>query len=618
MPSVRRTKPLSQAVSQSLRHTLTHLKTHARCAMSALGLALLGTTITSHAATNPADPNKVIHVIFSAPDDGFDLVHSSNYNSGVIGSAINETLLTYDYLARPAKLVPNTATAMPEVSDGGKVYVFHLKQGILFAPDAAFKGKPRELTAADYAYTLKRFLDPKNRSPSAGFLMGKIVGLDEQAAKAKSSGKFDYDAPIAGLETPDRYTLKITLKQPDYNFLYVIAYSGFGAVAREVIEAYGSNSGQHPVGTGAYMLEKYVPRSKIVLTANPNYRGFVWDFKSTGDPWDAHVIQEMQGKHMPQVGKVMVDYIDEEQSMWLAFKSKQVDYEGMPQLVAPMVLDGDKLKPEYTAQGIRLYRQSDPEVTYTLLNYKDPVIGGTSLEKVALRRAIIMAYSVREEIDKVRKGQAKKREGIIPEGVAGYDPSYVSSVRYDPDLANKLLDHFGYKRGADGFRTLPDGKPLVIKITTESGSTSTVMSEIWKRGLDQIGIHAEFPVSNFADNLKAANQCKLQMWGGAWIADFPEGENFMQLMYGPNAGGGNNSCYTSKAYDALYDKARSIPPGPERMQLYNQMNRQFEADGVWSMGVSRIRNVMLRPWVLGYKAHPFILANWQYLDIAPH
>ncbi len=610
MLSVLRTKPIVIGI-----HT-TWLK---RClGSSVLGVVLACGAVNAYGATNPADPNKVLHINFTAPDDGFDLVHSANFNSGVIASSINETLLTYDLLASPAKLIPNTVEAMPEISDGGKTYVFHLKKGIFFAPDAAFKGQSRELTAADYAYTLKRFLDPKNRSPSQNFLQGKIVGLDELAKKAQATGRFDYDAPIAGLQTPDRYTLRITLNQPDYDFLYVIAYSGFGAVAREVIDMYGSASGQHPVGTGPYMLHQYVPRSKIVLVANPLYRGFVWDFKSSGDPRDAQVIKEMQGKHMPQVGRVEVSYIEEEQSIWLAFQAKQLDYVATPQLVAPKVLDGAKLRPEYAEQGIRLYRKPDTEVTYTLLNYKDPVIGGTSLEKVALRRAIIMAYSIKEEITQLRRGQAIRREGIIPEGVGGYDPNYLSSVRYDPDLANKLLDHFGYKRGADGFRTLPNGQPLRLKIAVESGGTSTILSEIWKRGLDQIGIHADFVVSNFADNLKAADTCKLQMWGGAWIADYPEGDNFMQLFYGPNAGIGNSSCHTNPAFDALYRKALTLPPGAARQPLYNEMNRIIEADSVWAVGVSRVRNVLLRPWVLGYKSHPFILSNWQYLDVTKH
>jgi len=572
----------------------------------------------AHAAS-PADPSKVVRVAFEAADDGFDLAHTINLYSGWVGEAIFEPLLTYDYVARPAKLVALAAEAMPEVGDGGKTYVFRIKKGIYFTPDAAFKGKRHELTAQDYIYTIERLVDPKNRSPSANFVEGKIVGLDDLARAAKKSGHFDYDAPVAGLRAVDRYTLRIELNKPDYNFLYVMAYSGLGAVAREVIEAYGSQSGQHPVGTGPYMLSEYVARSKIILTANPDYRGYIWDFKSSGDAWDDQMVRDMKGKKMPQIGRVEISIIEEEQSRWLAFADKQLDFDKLPQVAAPTVLDGDKLKPEYAAQKITLNRVVAPEIIYTSFNMKDPVIGGYGKEKIALRRAVSMIYSLKDDIAQARNGQAVKAQMIIPIGVVGHDEHYRTSIdEYNIDLANQLLDRFGYKRGADGYRSMPDGKPLRLKLTGEPNATSKIYAEIWKRGLDQIGVHAEFLTSNFADNLKAATECKLMIWGTAWQADYPEGQNFLQLLYGPNAGQGNNSCYQSAAYDALYVKAMGLPPGPERSALYAQMNRQMEADTPWVLNLSRVRNWVVRPWVKGFKKHPILNADWQYLDIEKH
>ncbi|RJX33230.1 MAG: heme-binding protein [Oxalobacter sp.] len=562
-----------------------------------------------------ADPNKVIRTVFEAADDGFDMVRTQNYYSGWVADAIFETLLTYDYLARPAKLVPRTAEAMPVVSDHGKTYTFRIKQGIFFTPDPVFKGQKRELTAQDYVYAIKRLMDPANRSPSAGFVEGKIVGLDALAAKAKKTGHFDYDTPVAGLRALDRSTLQIRLNAPDANFSYVLAYGGLAAVAREVIEAYGLQSGQHPVGTGPYLLKQYVPRSKIVLEANPDYRGFVWHFAPSDDPDDAQIVKDMQGKTMPQVGRVDIAIIEEEQSRWLAFQEGKIDFDKLPQLAAPDVLAGDTLKPQYVSQGLRLVRMIEPEVTYTLFNMQDPIVGGVTKEKIALRRAIAMVYSVADEIVLLRRGQASKAHMIVPAGVVGHDPSYRTSISYDPGLANRLLDHFGYQRGAEGYRSLPDGKPLMLKIQTEAGASAKLVSEIWKRGLDQIGVRVEFVVSNFADNVKAATECKLMMWGSAWHADFPEGENFVQLLYGPNAGRGNHSCYRSPRFDALYRKALALPPGQARNQVYAQMSRQMEADTVWSLHVSRVRNWLVRPWVLGFKKHPIMQSDWQYLDV---
>lgn len=581
-------------------------------------LCLVTCCVTHAMNAAAADPDKVVRMAFEAPDDGFDPVHTTNLYSAWVGEAIYEPLLGYDYLARPAKLIPKTAETMPEIADGGKTYTFRVKKGIYFAPDPVFKGVRRELIANDYAYSFMRMVDPKNRSPAINFIEGKIVGLDELAAKAKKSGRFDYDAPVAGLRVLDRYTLRVHLNAPDYNFLYAVAYHSFSGVAREAVDAYGEQIGQHPVGTGPYMLQQYVPRSKIILVTNPEYRGYVWDFQSSGDAWDEQMVRDMRGKKMPQVGRVEISIIEEEQSRWLAFQGQQLDVDKLPQTAAPTVMDGANLKPEFVAEGIRLYRLIDPEITYHLFNLRDPVIGGYGPEKIALRRAIAMAYSNRDEIIQLRMGQAIKAEMIVPPGVMGHDPGYRSSIAYEPVLANKLLDRFGYRRGADGFRTLPDGTPLLLKIRSQANATDKIVSEIWKRGLDQIGIRVEFSTSNFADNLKAATECKLMMWGAAWYADFPEGENFLQLLYGPNAGRGNHACYQSPAYDALYKEAITLPPGPQRAQLYLQMNRQMEADTAWALHTTRVRNWLVRPWIKGFKKHPILQADWQYMDVEKH
>lgn len=567
-------------------------------------------------AKTPAQADKVLRIAFEAPDDGFDMVKTFNFYSGNVADVIFERLLQYDYLASPVKLVPSTAESMPIIQEHGKVYIFKIKPEIYFTNDPAFKGKRRELVAEDYVYSIKRILDPKNHSSSFAFIDHKIVGANVLVDQAKKSGRFDYDAPIEGVKALDRYTIQFTLTQPDYNFPYILAYSTFGAVAREVVEYYKDRLGMHPVGTGPYMLSKYVPRSKIELVANPDYRGFVWNYKSTGTAWDNQLVKEMTGKKMPQIGKVNISIIEEEQSRWLAFKSKQLDFDKLTSSSVPKVLDqNNQLKAEMKQQGILLYPNKEAEITYTMLNMRDPIIGGKSLDKVALRRAIAMSFNLDEYIRILRKGQAVKAEMLVPAGVNGHNPNYRSSIGYNPVLANKLLDHFGYKKAADGYRTLPNGNPLTLKINTESGSASVMYSELWKKNLDAIGIRAEFKVSNFADNLKAATQCQYMIWGGAWHADYPEGENFTQLLYGPNVGRANQSCYQSVAYDRLYKQAMQHAP-EQRMPFYEKMSRQIEADHPFILQDTRIRNWVIQPHVQGFKAHPIMNTNWQYLDIA--
>jgi peptide/nickel transport system substrate-binding protein len=566
-----------------------------------------------------ADMNKVIRHVFPAGEEGFDPAAAHDLYSGTVEQAIFETLLTYDYLARPSKLVPLTAEALPEVTDKGQTYTIRLKKGIYFTPDPAFKGVARELTAADYVYSWKRLMDPAIHSPWTWLLDGKIVGLDEVAEKAKKDGKFDYGAKVAGLEAIDRYTLRIRLKQPDYNLSYVLAHEPTSAVAHEVIAAYGDSGGRamsNPVGTGAYKLAKWIRSSKIYLEANPGFRGFTWDFKAGSDPDDARIVAEMKGKKMPQVGRIEISIMEEDQSRLLAFQNGELDLMNMEGPLAPKVLNGGTLTPDMQKKGIRLSRFVDPEISYHYWNMMDPVVGGLTKEKIALRRAMAMAYPVEEEIRVVRNNQAVEAQFPVPPGVVGYDPNYRSSVKYDPAAANALLDKFGYKKGADGYRTLPDGKPLVIRYASRPDSLGRQQDEMWKKAFDGIGIRMEVQKDKFAELLKLEKQCKLQMRTASWIADYPDADNFMQLLYSKNIYQSNNACANIPEYDKLYEQSLRMPDSPERNRLYHEMAKVIEAYAPWRLDISRYRNMLVQPRVQGFKKHPILHNEWQYIDVS--
>ncbi len=566
-----------------------------------------------------ADPSKVLRISFPVQETGFDPVRVSDLYSNTVNEAIFDRLLTYDYLARPAKLVPMIAESMPEISDNGRTYIFKLRRGIYFTPDPAFKGVKRELVAEDFVYAFKRFADPKHRSPWWFMLEGKIDGLDELAEASKKSGRFDYNATVPGMVALDKYTLRFKLKAPDYLFLYTCAHVPFGAIAREVVEAYGDDIQAHPVGSGPYILKEWKRGTKITLEANPDYRGFTWDFQPTDDPWDQSLVKDMRGKAMPQIGRVEISIIEEDQSRWLAFNQKELDYLALPATFRPQVFNADnKLNQEWIDQGVTLFRAIDPDISYTFFNFRDPLVGGFSKEKIALRRAVIMGYNLGEEIRIIRKYQAVQAQMPVPVGVVGHDARYRSINQYDPALANKLLDYFGYKKGADGFRTLPDGKALTLRLATQSSAIDREFNELWRKSMDAIGVRMEFDNSKFSDNLKAAKACKLMMWQAGWIADYPDGDNFMQLLYGPNTGQSNNGCYESKMFDALYVKSRALrTDSPERALLFLEMTRQMEVDGAWSLQISRERNQLLRPWVKGYKKNPILQAEFIYMDLEP-
>jgi len=330
------------------------------------------------------------------------------------------------------------------------------------------------------------------------------------------------------------------------------------------------------------------------------------------------MIAQMKGRKMPAVGRVEISIIEEDQARWLAFQNRELDIMNMEGPLAPQALVDGKLKPELAVKGIRLDRIVDPEISYVYWNLQDPVVGGLSKEKVALRRAMAMSYNVEQDIKVIRNGQAVAATYPIPPGVVGNVAGWKSSVKYDPAGANALLDKFGYKKGADGFRTLPDGKPLVVTLFSRPDSLGRQQDELWKASLDAIGVKMDVHKDKFAELLKLEKQCKVMSRPAAWIADYPDGDNFMQLLYGPNTGASNGGCAKIPEYDALYAKTARMPPGPERDKLYQEMTRIAEAYAPWRLTISRYRNQLLQPRVEGYKKHPILRAQWQYLDVAPN
>ena len=570
-------------------------------------------------SADAADINKVVRLAFPVAETNFDPVRVSDRYSSFIIEAIYDSLLTYDYLARPVKLVPNVAASMPEVADGGATYTFHIKKGVYFADDPAFKGKRRELTAQDFAYSIRRFYDPELRSPNLYLFEGKIIGADEVMEQAKKTGKYDYDAPIAGLQVLDRYTLRIRLKHPDYNFLYVMAMPLVMGMARDAVEYYGGDVRAHPVGTGAFMLKEWRRSSRIVLEANPNFRVEYYAGSKGETPEDAAIYRNLQGKRLPIVGRIEVAIIEEPQPRWLAFYNGELDYiEDVPNEFINIVAPGGKLAPGLVRRGVRMQREPQLEVTETAFyNMRDPVIGGYSVDKVALRRAMNLGYNQPAEILIARKGQAIAAESPIPPGAAGYDPNFHSiGPEYNPAKAKAILDTFGYlDRDGDGYREMPDGRKLVLEFGSPPASRD--LDKIWKDSMDAIGIHIKFKKEKWPDLNKETRASKLQVGSFlAWYADYPDGDNFLQLLYGPNSSPQSNSAnFALPAFDRLYEKARRLPDSPERTQLYEQMTELFLVYAPWKLGVHRLQTHLNQPWLLNYKKHPIVLEGWKYLDV---
>ena len=565
-----------------------------------------------------ADPRKVIRVAYPSPERGFDCARESDELTGTVCDNIYDALLQYDHLARPIRLQPRAAVALPEVTDGGRTFTFRIKPGIHFTPDPAFDGKPRELVASDYVYSLKRLFDPKVRAQWLFLLEGKVAGADKLVQEAKRAGTLDYDRPIEGLQALDRYTFRLKLVEPDYNMLYILTMPATAAVAREVVERYGEAFPEHPVGTGPYKLAEWRRSARIVLEANPDFREEYFQTAGGEDERDARIAAHLAGKRLPLVGRIEVSIIEERQPIWLAFLNGEHDYvRPVPPEFIDQAVPGGRLAPALAKRGIQVRPDEIAWITYTTFNMNDPVVGGYTPEKVALRRAISLAYPIHEEIAIVYKNQALQIDSPIAPGMAGYTPETSPTLEYNPAKAKALLDMFGYvDRDGDGFREMPDGAPLVIDQASVPDQRARARNQLWQRAMEDIGIRMTFnKVEKMPELRKQAQLGRMQCFTYGWIADYPDGENFLQLFWTKSIGGANYAMFSHPEFDRLYERVKTMPDTPERTELYRRMVHIIWVYNPWRVNSLMRNTILIHPWVVGYKKHPFAHEPWRYLDI---
>ena len=580
------------------------------------------------AATGAAAPPKTLRVMFNSAESSFDPARITDLYSRAVTAHIFEALYGYDALARPAQAVPQLAAALPEVSDDFKTWTVRLKAGVLFADDPAFQGRPRELVAEDVIYSFKRLVDPANKSPQATTLLDEgIVGLAELRQAALADRKtFDYAAPVAGLVALDRHTLRFTLKAARPRFIQILSAPDYlGTQAHEVVAMYGESIGEHPVGSGPFKLVQWVRGSKIVLERNPRYREVFYDARPAADDAAGQaILARFKGRRLPMVDRVEVAIIEENQPQWLAFLNHEIDAlvantGSVPLEFAMLAVPQGRLAPNLARRGIQLHRSLRSDCAMAYFNMEDPVVGGYTADKVALRRALSLAYDVEREVRLVRRGQAVPAQSPVVPGTTGYDASFRSEMgEYNVARAKALLDLHGYiDRDGDGWRELPDGKPLKLVMSTEPEQIYRLFNDVWRRCLAAVGVRCDFEIAQWPSHMKAALGGSLQMWMLGSSADVPDGQNALARWYGPQSGQQNLARFKLPAFDALYERMQALPDGPERQALFLECKRLAVAYMPYKVLVHRVANELLHPWVSGYRRAPFWQNWWHQVDIDP-
>ncbi|AMO23995.1 ABC transporter substrate-binding protein [Ramlibacter tataouinensis] len=591
------------------------LRTAQRAALMALACLAL-------AAPAQAAPEKVLRYAFPVAETGFDPAQLNDLYSRIITANMFDALYGYDYLARPARIKPVLADGMPVISPDFKTYTVKMRRGIYFADDPAFEGRRREVTAADVVFSYKRIMDPRNKSPLvSGLEEEKILGLSELRKKALAGdARFDYDTEIEGLRALDRYTVQFKLGEPRPRFTLTLADPGiFGVVAREVIEKYGDAIMEHPVGTGPFMLKEWRRSSKITLVRNPGYREQLYDAQPpANDPQSQALAAKMKGRRLPMIDRVEVSIIDDPQPRWLSFLNNEHDFmERLPENFATHAIPNNKLAPNLAKRGIQMERVPLSDIRMVYFSMLNPVVGGYTPEKVALRRAIALAMDSKQEAQLAMRGQAMVAQGFIMPNTNSFDADFRSEMgTHDRAKAVALLDMFGYTdKDGDGWRDQPNGQPLELVYDTLSAADYRERDEVMKKNLDAVGIKLQLRIGKWPEQLRNSRAGKLMMWGYGLSASSPDSAGVLALGYSGSFGQQNHSRFKNDKFDELYRQQAVMADGPERDAVIREAVRIMIAYMPIKVRVHRIGTDMMQPWLLGYKRHPNAREFWQYVDI---
>ena len=582
-------------------------------------------TLTQGEQAAPKPPTKkILHYAFEAAESSFDPAQISDIYSSTIVSHIFDGLYDYDYLARPFKIRPNVALGMPETAENFKVWIIRIRPGIYFADDPAFQGQRRELVAQDFVYSFKRYFDPALKSPSYTSLaeLG-VLGMEELRQKAlKHKQAFNYDEEVLGVRTLDRYTLKFEFKAPRPRFLYtLVGGDGLGAMAREVVEFYGEKISEHPVGTGPFKLAEWRRSSLIRLEKNPGFRDLAYQAEPNPDDTEGQQwLEQFKGRKLPMLDGVEVTILNESQPRWLAFLNGQLDLlTRMPAEFMPIAAPNGTLAPNLAKRGIRMQRMLNPDRTFFYFNMEDPLVGGYTPEKVALRRAISLATDVEGEITTVRRGQAIPAQSMVAPGTWGYDPHLKTELsEFSPARAKALLDLFHYlDRDGDGWREQPNGQPLVLEVGSQPDPLSRAFDEYWKKNMDAIGLKMRVKVGQWPEQLKAARAGQLMIWSLGSSDSSPDPQGGLGMLYGPGAGSANLARFKHAPYDQILQEMQDLPDGPERLNLLKKAQQIAIAYMPYRYRTHRLVTDLTHPWLVGYRRPIFSRQFWHYIDLKP-
>ncbi len=517
-----------------------------------------------------------LHIVLRENPRSLDPILSADAVATEAIEAVYEPLLQYHYFKRPYTVVPLLAEKMPEYSKDGLTVIVHIKKNVRFQDDPCFPGgKGRELVAEDFIYGFNRLLDPKNQSEGGWIFENKVIGFSAQ----------------------DKYTLVFRLKKkyPQLNNVLTMSYTV--PMPHEAIERYGAEIVNHPVGTGPFVVKEYIRNSQIVYERNPNFHGENFPDKEKG-------FENLDfGKALPLSERIVAHIIVENQPQWLKFMAGQLDLIRLEKDNYSSTIASDhELKSEILKKGVQLSKNPSTTEWFIGFNMEDPVVG----KNKDLRKAIGLAYDSKEDIEIFTNGHSDLSNQILPPQIEGFDKN-IPPREYNVEKAKKLLADAGFPGGK--------GLPKLV-FDVEGSSSQRQWGEFFKNQMAKIGINVEVRTNTRPELMDKKRRGKLQVHMDGWIADYPDAENFMQLLYGPNKPPGpNNSSFNDLEFNKLYEEMDGLAPSPHRQNIIDRMTKIFLEQSPWIPNWRATLYYINQGWMKNYIYSDFGYNNYKYYGL---
>jgi oligopeptide transport system substrate-binding protein len=419
-----------------------------------------------------------------------------------------------------------------DLSADGKVYTFHLRNDVVFHDDPLFKqGIGRKVVAADFVYSFGRLIDPKVASSGSWIFSDKVRG--KQAFQALNDSTF-----------------RITLRQPFAPFISMLTAQYCSVVPHEVVDFYGKDFRNHPVGTGPFMFKYWKEGEVLVLLKNDKY----WEL-------------DKGNVRLPYLDAVRATFINDKQTSFMEFIKKNLDFFND--------IDGSYRDDILTKSGQitskykgKFVLNSGPYLNTIymgmLVDTTLPIVKHSPLRILKIRQAINYAIDKQKLVKYLRNSLGTPGyQGFVPKGMPGFSQTDISGYSYNPAECRRLLAEAGY----------PEGKnmPLITLSTTVAYHS---LIEYVQSELERVGIKTKIEVTQGASLREMIAKNGINFFYGTWIADYPDAENYLSLFYSKNKipFGPNYTGFNHKDFDKLFEQAYNVKSDEERYALYHKMD----------------------------------------------